>query len=245
MSMMSKADGRMNTQQNQRRQLLVGGSIFLLCAHQPIWALSLTQLTQGDAATGLKAILEQSADVVVKQLGVAGGFAQNQRIRIGLPKHLEEAGKALRWLGVSKQLDQLEKGMNVAAEQAVAISKPILTKAITGMTFRDAKAIVSGGDTAGTAYLERSSREALFANFKPIVQRVMNQSSMVSQYNHLVAKMPALGLSAKDFSVDAYVTNKALDGMFLIMGEKESYIRNNPAEAVSGMAQKVLDVLTK
>ena len=235
----------MNTHQIQRRKMLIRGGALLLCTYQPVWALSIAQLTQGDAATGVKAILEQSADIVVKQLGISGGFANDQRIRIGLPKHLQEAGKALRWMGVSKQLDQLEKGMNAAAEQAVAISKPILTKAITGMTFQDAKSIVTGGDKAGTAYLERSSREALFANFKPVVQNVVNKSSMASQYNNFVAKMPALGLMDQDFSVDAYVTNKALDGMFLIMGEKESYIRNNPAEAVSGIAQKVLDVLTK
>lgn len=235
----------MEKYQQQRRQLILFSGALLLFTHQSSLARSITQITQNEASMSLKSLLDQAASIAVKQLGVTGGFNNNSRIRIGLPGQLENAGTLLRRIGMSKQVDQLEENMNNAAEQAVAIAQPILTKAITNMTFQDAKSIITGGDTAGTAYLEKSGRSSLFNSFSPVVKDIVGKTTLSTQYNALVSKISVFGLTDKDFSIETYVTNKALDGLFFVMGEKESYIRNHPAEAAGSIAQKVLDVLLK
>ena len=235
----------MEKYRQQRRQLIICSGALLLCCQQPTWARSLAQITQNDASASLKSILNQTASIAIKQLGVTGGFSNDNRVRIGLPALLNDASALLRRVGMSRQLDGLEDGMNNAAEQAVAIAQPILTKAITGMSFQDAKSIITGGDTAGTAYLEHSSRTSLFSSFQPVVKNVISKTSLSGQYNALVSRVSAFGITNKDFSMETYVTNKALDGLFLVMGEKESYIRNHPAEAAGSIAQSVLDVLLK
>lgn len=235
----------MEKHQQQRRQLLLFSAALLLFTHQSSLARSITQITQNEASMSLKSLLDQAASIAVKQLGVTGGFNNNSRIRIGLPGQLENAGTLLRRIGMSKQVDQLEENMNNAAEQAVAIAQPILTKAITNMTFQDAKSIITGGDTAGTAYLEKSGRSSLFNSFRPVVKDIVGKTTLSTQYNALVSKISVFGLTDKDFSIETYVTNKALDGLFFVMGEKESYIRNHPAEAAGSIAQKVLDILLK
>jgi len=232
----------------QRRKFikfLSGSGALLLCCHQPAWALSIGQITQSDATNSLKSLLNQAAGIAVKQLGITGGFSNNHRVRIGLPGQLDNASALLRRVGMAKQLDRLEESMNNAAEQAVAVAQPILTKAITNMTFQDAKSIITGGDTAGTAYLEKSGRAPLFTSFRPVVHNVVSKTALSTQYNALVSRVSAFGVTNKDFSMETYVTNKALDGLFLVMGEKESYIRHHPAEAASSIAQKILGVILK
>ena len=235
----------MKPYQIERRQFILGGAALLLCESRSVFALSISQISQGDAASGLTSLLGQAAEIAVKQLGVAGGFNNDSRVHIKLPQKLDSANTLLRRLGMSKQLDQLENNMNSAAEQAVALAKPILTNAISNMTFQDAKSIVTGGDRAGTAYLERSSRSSLFSSFQPVVKNVVGKTSVATQYNALASKVSALGMTDKDFSIETYVTDKALDGLFNIMGEKESYIRNNPAEAAGSITKKILEVLSK
>ena len=233
----------MEKYQLQRRKLILCSAPLLLCFQTQAWALSISQITENEAAAGLKSVLNQVAGIAVAQLGVTGGFNNDNRVRIGFPQRLESATALLRRVGMSRQLDQLEDSMNSAAEQAVAMAQPILVEAITNMTFQDAKSIVTGGDRAGTAYLERSSREALFNAFRPVVHNVVGQTALSAQYNTLASRVSVLGGTDRDFTIESYVTDKALDGLFLIMGEKESYIRNNPAQAASSIAQKVLDVL--
>ncbi|MGL4667888.1 MAG: DUF4197 domain-containing protein [Saezia sp.] len=236
----------MDSYQLQRRRLiLLCSSVFLLCSQEQAFAATITQITQNEAATGLKSLLNQAASIAIKQLGVTGGFNNDHRIHIRLPSQLDSASSLLRKIGMSKQFDQLETSMNNAAEQAVAVAQPILTKAITNMSFQDAKSIITDGDKAGTAYLERSSRKSLFTQFRPIVKNIVSKTAVSTQYNALVSRASTFGITDKDFSMETYVTDKALDGLFFVMGEKETYIRNHPAEAAGSVAQKILDVLLK
>ena len=117
-------------------------------------ALSLGDLSQGDATGGLKDALTQGAQIAVKQLGVPGGFSNNPEVKIGLPGKLEKAAGALKMLGMGDQITQLEDSMNKAAESAVTQAQPILVNAVKNMSVTDAKGILSGGQDSATQYLD-------------------------------------------------------------------------------------------
>lgn len=206
-------------------------------------ALSLGDLSQGDATGGLKDALTQGAQIAVKQLGAPGGFSNNPEVKIGLPGKLEKAAGALKMLGMGDQITQLEDSMNKAAESAVTQAQPILVNAVKNMSVNDAKGILSGGQDSATQYLDKSSREQIRAKFLPIVKQSTDKVGVAQQYNALAKKAPMGLLGGKSDSVENYVTEQALDGLFKMIAQQEESIRQNPAAAATSLAKKVFGAL--
>jgi len=209
-----------------------------------VHALSLNQLTSSDAAAGLKEALSQGASKAVDLLGKENGFLGNPKVRIPLPEKLDRAGKMMRSVGMGKQVDELETTLNRAAEAAVPEAKKLLVDSIKSMSLKDAKDILTGGDTSGTEYFRRTMSAPLGDKFRPIVQQAIAKVKLAEQYNKFAGSAARFGLIGKEnASLDSYVTNKALDGLFMMIAEEEKAIRKDPLKAVSSLAQKVFGAL--
>ena len=213
----------------------------LVCANA--LALSLSDLSQSDATGGLKDALTQGAQIAVKQLGAPGGFSNNPEVKIGLPGKLEKAAGALKMLGMGDQITELEASMNKAAESAVTQAQPILVNAVKNMSVSDAKGILSGGQDSATQYLDKSSREQIRAKFLPIVKQSTDKVGVAQQYNALAKKAPMGLLGGNSDSVENYVTEQALNGLFKMIAQQEESIRQNPAAAATSLAKKVFGTL--
>ncbi|MCL2162432.1 MAG: DUF4197 domain-containing protein [Betaproteobacteria bacterium] len=209
-----------------------------------VHARSLDQLSSGDATAGLKEALTQGASKAVDLLGRENGFLGNPKVRIPLPDKLNRAGKMMRSVGMGKQVDELETTLNRAAEAAVPEAKKLLVDAIKGMSVQDAKGILAGGNNSATEYFRRTTSAPLGDKFRPIVQQAIARVKLAEQYNKFAGSAARFGLISKeDGSLDGYVTNKALDGLFMMMAEEEKAIRENPLRAAGSLAQKVFGVL--
>jgi len=224
-------------------RIYLTGLIGLLFAAQAC-AVSLNDLSQNQAGDGMKAMLEQSSRIAVEQLSKPGGFSKNPDVRIELPGNFGKAARAMKMLGQGKQVKALEDSMNRAAEAAVPQAQELLLDAVKKMTISDAKGILSGPDNSATAYLDKSSREQLRSRFLPMIEQVTQSSGLAQQYNNFAGQAASFGvIDAKDASIENYVTEQALDGLFTIIAEQEAAIRQNPAQAASDVAKKVFDLL--
>lgn len=207
-------------------------------------ALSLGDLSQKDAAGGLKDALTQGAQIAVKQLGAPGGFSNNQDVRIELPGKLGKVASKMKQFGMGAQVDELEASMNKAAEAAVPQAQALLVDAVKKMTVDDAKTILSGGNDSATQYLSKTSREQIRAKFLPIVKQATDKVGLAQQYNSFAGQAATLGvLDAKSANIEGYVTEQALNGLFEMIGKQEETIRQNPAAAATSLAKKVFGAL--
>ena len=207
-------------------------------------ALSLGDLSQKDAAGGLKDALTQGAQIAVKQLGAPGGFSNNQDVRIELPGKLGKVASKMKQFGMGAQVDELEASMNKAAEAAVPQAQALLVDAVKKMTVDDAKNILSGGNDSATQYLSKTSREQIRAKFLPIVKQATDKVGLAQQYNSFAGQAATLGVvDAKSANIESYVTEQALNGLFEMIGKQEETIRQNPAAAATSLAKKVFGAL--
>ncbi|HSD37331.1 MAG TPA: DUF4197 domain-containing protein [Rhodocyclaceae bacterium] len=223
-----------------RRALLLALSAMPLLAHADL----LDAFSSKDASAGLKQALEQGATQAVATLGVQGGFLDSERYRITLPANVRKVEPMLRAMGQGKALDDLNLAMNRAAESAVAEAKPLLLNAVKQMTVQDAKGILAGGEDSVTQYFRSKTTDGLTQKFLPVVSKATSRLELAAQYNKLAAQGAALGLvKAEDANVEAYVTRKALDALYLRIGEEEKAIRQNPAEALGKIARQVFGAM--
>jgi hypothetical protein len=215
-----------------------------LCAVPIAFAASLAGLTDKEAGGGLREALTQGASVAVTKLGSTDGFLGNPKVKIPLPDGLRQAEKVMRAMGMGKQADELVVAMNRAAESAVSQAKPILVDAVKNMTVQDAKQILTGGDDSVTQYFRRTTSAPLQEKFKPIVAQATAKVQLAQKYDQLVGKAASFGLVKKeDANLDSYVTRKALDGLYLMIGEEERAIRKDPLGATGSLAKKVFGAL--
>lgn len=207
---------------------------------QQVHALSLSDLSDKEANQGLKAALEKSAVAAVGLLGKPDGFLGNEKVRIPLPGFLEDAAKWLKKLGQGQRVDELVTAMNRAAEAAVPLAKDQLVGAVKSMSFTDAKNILTGGDTAMTTFFADKTREPLFGKFLPVVTQATERVGAAEKYNQLAGKAVGLGLlKQEDASIQQYITRKTLDGLYLMIGEQEKSIRQDPVGTGSALLKKV------
>ena len=188
---------------------------------------------------GLKQALQLSTGKAVALTGRPDGFLKNEAIKILLPPKLETVGRGLRMLGMGEKVDELEVGMNRAAEQAAPQAKQIFLAALRKMTFSDARQVLTGGDTAATEYFKRTSSPDLTTAFSPIVHRSMERVGVVQQYDQVLASAPGGTMLAGQFDLDKYVVGKTLDGLFLMLGEEEKKIRKDPAAQTTALLKEV------
>jgi hypothetical protein len=196
-------------------------------------------LSNDKIIAGLKEALQVSTGKAVALTGKPDGFLKNEAIKILLPEKLRTVGKGMRMMGMGAQLDNLETGMNRAAEQATPQAKLIFLNAVKRMTFDDARKILSGGDTAATEYFKQTSSSELTTAFSPIVQRSMQNVGVVQQYNQVLTSVPASGALAGQLDINKYVVGKTLDGLFYMLGEEEKKIRKNPAAQTTALLKEV------
>lgn len=197
-----------------------------------------------DATAALRAALDKGVQVAVSQLGANNGFLNNDKVRIGLPAPLDQAAPVLQAMGRGQQLQQLTESMNHAAEQAVSLARPLLSKAIKDMSVQDAAGILQGGDNAVTEYFARKTRDPLTAQFQPIVNRSLEKLSVTQRYNDLAGKASRFGLlQGQGGTLQDHVTNKALDALFMVIGEEERKIRQDPVGTGSALLKKVFGAL--
>lgn len=207
-------------------------------------ALSLADLSSADASAGLKAALEKGSAAAVSKLGAENGFLGNPQVKIPLPGVLEKAAPLLQMTGYGKQLDDLVLAMNRAAESAVPQAKPLLLNAVKSMTVSDAKNILSGGETSVTDFFREKTAAPLSKKFLPIVKGVTDRSGLSTQYNNTVGQVAKFNVvPEQQATVEGYVTHRALDGLFLMIGEEEKAIRRDPLGAGSSIIGKVFGSL--
>ncbi|HXP66782.1 MAG TPA: DUF4197 domain-containing protein, partial [Steroidobacteraceae bacterium] len=222
------------------RWLPLWGSLFAGSAV----AIELSQLTNQDAARGIKGALTSGASAAVAKLGVPGGFFDNPRVKIPLPPALDEIAKGMRFLGRGKDADDLVAAMNEAAEQAVPQAKELLVNSVKSMSIQDAKKILSGGDESVTQFFRDKTSAQLALKFLPIVKRSTDRVGLAQKYNQFAAQGEKLGLVKGDAaSIEQYVTRKALDGLYAMIGDEERTIRQNPMAAGSAIVSKVFGAL--
>ncbi len=204
------------------------------------WALSLADLSEKDATAGVKAALERGAVAAVGVLGKTDGFLGNPKVRIPLPSYLEDGSRILKAMGQQKHLDDLVTAMNRAAEAAVPEAQGLLVGAVKSMSVTDAKHILSGGDTSVTEFFSAKTREPLGQKFLPIVARSTEKVGAAKLYNDVAGRASGFGLvKTQDATIEGYVTTKALDGLYLMIGEEEKKIRQDPVGTGSSILKKV------
>jgi hypothetical protein len=197
-------------------------------------------LSEGDAAAGVRAALERGALAAVAGLGRADGFLGNPLVKIPLPGALNDAAKLLRATGQGKKVDELITAMNRAAEAAVPMAKPLFVKTVKAISVEDALKVVRGGPTSVTDFFSGKTRAPLGQQFLPIVTQATEKVSLAARYNAVAGKAAGLGLlKGEDANVQHYVTARALDGLFKMIGEEEKKIRADPVKTGSAILKKV------
>jgi hypothetical protein len=197
-------------------------------------------VSEGEAAGGVRAALERGASAAVANLGKADGFLGNPKVRIPLPGFLDSAAQLLKATGQGKRIEELITSMNRAAEAAVPTAKPLLVSAVKSMSVDDALNLVRGGNDSATRFFAAKTREPLTAQFLPIVTKATEKVALADRYNAVAGRAASMGLlKGSDTNIQQYVTAKALDGLYLMIGEEEARIRENPVATGSALLKKV------
>jgi len=224
------------------RFLTIALSLMLFTSHAS--ALSVDDLSNKEASGGLKAALIQGAEKAVSKLGATDGFLGNPEVKIPLPDTLKKAERGMRMLGMGKQADELVLKMNRAAEAAVPEAKVLLVNSVKKMSVDDAKAILTGGDDAATQYFKKTTSAPMAEKFLPIVKKATENVQLAQQYNRFAEMGNKFGIVNKDqVNLEQYVTQKTLDGVYLMMAKEEAAIRKDPVGQASHLLKKVFGAL--
>jgi len=197
-------------------------------------------LTQGEMDQGIRAALAKGVEQAVGQLGQQGGFLNDPQVRIPLPGNLQKVEGVLRGLRQEKLADEFVETINHAAERAVPEATEVFYGAIKRMSVADVKGILSGPNNAATRYLRRSSSEELTTRFRPIVESATDKAGVTIAYKRMMDQVgPMAQMMVGDTDLDGYITEKALDGLFLKIAEEEKAIRTNPAARTTDLLRRV------
>ncbi len=201
------------------------------------------QLDNSTVVKGLKEALATGTERAVAEVAKPDGYFGNQLIKILLPSKVQRAADLLGTLGYQQQVDEVVLTMNRAAEKAAPKAAAFFGDAIRKMTVEDAEGILRGGGASATEFFEKKTRPQLFDAFKPSVSRSMDQVGTTRAYKEMLGKYDMSPLAAlagiPSLDLDAYVTNKALDGLFKMVAEEEKKIRTNPAARSTELLRKV------
>jgi hypothetical protein len=197
-------------------------------------------LSNVQIGSGLKEALKIGTQHAVQSTGRLDGYFANQAIKILLPQQLQTVESGVRLVGYGQMVDDLIRNMNRAAEQAAPFALDIFLEAIGAMTFDDVRQILNGGDMAATQYFQTKTTNKLATTFQPIVERKMNEVGVVQQYNTLLGQYQSLPFVKNvTFDLNHYVVDKALAGLFHVVGEEERKIRTNSTARVTDLLQQV------
>jgi hypothetical protein len=195
---------------------------------------------QQTTVSGLKEALSIGTKNAVKSVSKTDGYFSNEMVKILLPDKIQKVADVVAKLGFQEQVDAFILSMNRAAEAAAPKATAIFVDAVKAMSFDDALKILQGGDTAATEYFKEKTSKKLYDEFKPVVVSNMNAVGVTKAYKGMMAPYESLPLVSKEsIDLDHYVTNKALDGLFLMIGQEEKKIRTNPAARVTDLLKTV------
>ena len=192
------------------------------------------------SAAGIKEALAVGTERAVNSLARLDGYFGNQAVKILMPSAIQKVADVARMAGYQRQVDEFVLSMNRAAEAAVPIAASYFGDAIRGMSLDYARAIVTGGDTAATDFFRRTTHDKLFAAFKPVVSKKVDEVGTTRAYKEMMGRYESVPLMGKQsLDLDDYVTNKTLDGLFYMVGQEEKNIRSNPAARTTDLLKQV------
>jgi len=198
------------------------------------------ELDSNTIIAGLKEALSIGAQNGVKTVSQADGYFGNQMIKILVPEKIQKIANVMRKAGFHKEVDQFELSMNRAAEKAGPQALAFFTDAIKEMTIPDGVKILRGKDTEATDYLRSKTYEKIYGSFKPVVSSAMNDVGVTKSFKEMMDKAREIPLLKREtVDLDHYVTSKALDGLFLMVGQEEKKIRKDPVARVTDLLKKV------
>jgi hypothetical protein len=216
---------------------------------------ALSSFSQEQVADALKQALGKGVSSAITNLAKPGGFLSNAQVRIPMPEKLAVVEKTARKLKQDKYADDFVATMNRAAEQAVPAALPIFTDALKTMTIDDAKKLVSGGDDSATQFFKGKGDKQIQEKMLPIIKEATAKTGVTSAYKKLLDQaggnnqvgslLGKLNVNTSSLDVDAYVTQKASDGLFKMIAEEEKRIRENPQARTTELLQKVFGALGK
>lgn len=195
--------------------------------------------SQSDVGTALKEALSSGVEKGVMKLSAENGFWGNALYKVVMPPEAQRVEKALRGIGLGPKVDEALLSMNRGAEDAVKKAGPIFANAIRGMDIKDAITILRGADTAATGYLRSNTTSSLTAAFKPVIQESLDRSGASKNWTNLMTAFNKVSLQKVNTDLAGYVTERALQALFLQIADEEKLIRKDPAARTSALLQKV------
>ncbi|MFS8083990.1 MAG: DUF4197 domain-containing protein [Ginsengibacter sp.] len=196
-------------------------------------------LTNAEVVSGLKEALKVGTDSATFHLGLLNGFFKDDMIKILMPPEAQQVEKTLRSVGFGGTVDKAVLSMNRAAEDASKYVGNIFINAITQMTIQDAFGILSGDNTAATQYLKRKTTVELTSKFTPIVSKSLQFTDATKYWSDVFSVYNRFSNKPVNTDLTAYVTQKALDGLFYHIGLQEQLIRKDPAARITDILRKV------
>tara|TARA_R110000787_G_C13428612_1_gene445429 strand:+ start:1606 stop:2355 length:750 start_codon:yes stop_codon:yes gene_type:complete len=200
-----------------------------------------SDLSSDTIVNGLKEALEVGTRKAVENVSKEGGYLNNPEIRIPLPPRVQQAAGLMRQLGLNKMADDFEQSINRAAEKAAPQATSIMIDAIRSMSIDDARNILNGESDAATRFFEDRTRGKLAGLFEPIIDTSLNEVGATRYYNQLDDKLSSVPVVGQELDMDLqdYVTDQALNGLFVMLAQEEQKIRDNPAARTSEILQQV------
>ncbi len=190
---------------------------------------------------GLREALEIGSRRAISNVGQQGGYLNNPEIRIPLPPRLQQASDLMKQFGMSQIAEDFETSINRAAENAAPQATELMINAIKAMTIEDARKILQGENDAATRFFEDKTRPQLAILFSPVIDNSLNQVGATRYYNQLDEHMQAVPMLGQNLNMDltGYVTNNALNGLFVMLAAEEMKIRADPAARSTELLRKV------
>lgn len=225
--------------------LLILAIAFQACTSQQInrtldTVLGQSDLSTSEVASGLKEALEVGTNISTDEASKEDGYYENDKIRIPLPPEIRNVESRLRQIGLGGQVDEFVKTLNRGAENAAREARPIFVEAIRGMSIQDAWGILNGEHDAATSYLRDNTSDKLRELFQPHVAKALEQVDATRYYTDIVTNYNRLpGVTRIEADLETYTTDRALDGLFLLVAEEEANIREDPAARTTALLRRV------
>jgi hypothetical protein len=198
-----------------------------------------TGLSNDDIVSGLKEALVTGTEKGTSLLSRTDGFFANAALKILLPPEAKKVESTLRSVGMGKQVDEAILTMNRAAEDACKSAAPIFTDAIKQMSFQDALGILKGSDTSATAYLRNKTTPQLTDAFRPVIEQSLQKVDATKHWNTIITAYNKFSLQKINPDLSAYVTERAMSGIFTQIASEEKNIRENPVARTTDILKKV------
>lgn len=197
-------------------------------------------LTTAEVAEGLKEALIKGISTGSDLVSITDGYFKNAEIKIPFPSEVKKVEDAMRKIGLGGQVDKFVLTLNRGAEDAAKEAKPIFIAAIKSMTIQDAWAILKGEENAATEYLKRTTSASLKEKFKPVIQSSLNKVNATKYYGEIITRYNQIPLVEKvNPNLDDYATDKAIEGLFVMIAKEEKNIRMDPVARTTELLKRV------